>query len=155
MEYNRLDLSVETLILDEAKVYAPLFSADDRAAARAKLARQTGQVEELSQARAKQARDEEAARQARVAAIRSGLPNDLDQLREFAAHATNPEDAVAINTSILEQTPNDVVALNRLGRAHEALGSIDHARDVFQKALDIDPGNHIAARRLGQLQRQR
>lgn len=50
--YNRLDLLVETLIIDESKVYAPLFTTADRAAARAKLARQTGHVEELSRDRA-------------------------------------------------------------------------------------------------------
>jgi hypothetical protein len=40
VEYNRLDLSVETLIIDESKVYAPLFTPNDRVAAHAKLERQ-------------------------------------------------------------------------------------------------------------------
>ena len=155
VEYDRLDLSVEMLIIDESKVYAPLFTAEDRAAARAKLARQAGEVEELARDRAKQVRDEEAARQARVAAICSSLPKELGELRELSAQATDPEEAIAINTSILEQAASDVVALNRLGRAYEALGSIDQARYAFQKALDIDPRNQIAGRRLRELEKER
>jgi tetratricopeptide (TPR) repeat protein len=151
VEYNRLDLSVETLIIDESKIYAPLFAADDRAAAQAKLDRQAGEVEELARDRAQQVRDEAATREARVAMICSSLPKELDQLRELSARTTDPEEAIAINTSILEQVASDVVALNRLGRACEAIGSIDQARDAFQKALDIDPRNQIAARRLRQL----
>jgi hypothetical protein len=39
VKYNRLDLAVETLILDETKIYAGLFTGEDRAAAREKLDR--------------------------------------------------------------------------------------------------------------------
>jgi tetratricopeptide (TPR) repeat protein len=155
VEYNRLDLSVEMLIIDESKIYAPLFTAEDRAAARAKLARQAGQVGELARDRAQQVRDEEAARQARVAMIYSTLPKELTRLRELSAEAADPEEAIAINTSILEQTAGDVVALNRLGRAYVAIGSFDQARDAFHRALDIDPRNQIAGRRLRELERER
>ncbi len=151
VEYNRLDLAVETLILDESKVYAPLFTSEDRAAARAKLARQAGALEDLTQRRAKQKRHEEAARRARVETIRSGLPKALDRLRELAAQATDLDEAIAINTSILGQEATDVVALNRLGRAYEAIGWIDEARAAFGEVLEIDPRNQIAGRRLRQL----
>ena len=43
VEYNRLDLSVEMLILDESAPYASLFTPEDRAAAQAKLGRQAGE----------------------------------------------------------------------------------------------------------------
>jgi tetratricopeptide (TPR) repeat protein len=135
--YNRLDLSLETLILDESKSYAPLFTADDRAAARAKLQRQESQVDELV-----------LAKQARIATIRSGLPADLEQLRALAAADGDPERSIAINTAILERMPDDVVALNRLGRAYEADGSNNEARSAFEKALEIDPSSTIAAGRL-------
>jgi hypothetical protein len=46
--YNRLDLALETLILDESKIYAPLFTNLDRAAARDKFARWGEQVAELT-----------------------------------------------------------------------------------------------------------
>lgn len=57
VEYNRLDLSMETLIIDESKMYAPLFTPDDRAAARAKLERQAGQVTDLISDRERQLDD--------------------------------------------------------------------------------------------------
>jgi tetratricopeptide (TPR) repeat protein len=155
VEYNRLDLSVEMLIIDESKIYAPLFTAEDRAAARAKLARQAGQVEDLVRDRAKQLRDEEEARQVRVAMISSRLPKELAELRELSAQTTDPEEAIAINTAILEQAASDVVAFNRLGRAYEAIGLIDQARDAFQKVLNVDPLNQIAGGRLRQLDKTR
>jgi tetratricopeptide (TPR) repeat protein len=155
VEYNRLDLSVEMLIIDESKVYAPLFTEEDRTAARTKLARQAGQVEDLARDRARQVRDEESARQARIAMIGSSLPKELAQLRKLSAQATDPEEAIAINTSILELAVTDVVALNRLARACEAIGMIDQARRAFAKALEIDPHNQIASRRLRQLEKQR
>jgi tetratricopeptide (TPR) repeat protein len=150
VEYNRLDLSVEMLILDESKIYAPLFTQEDRDAAKAKLARQSGQVEELAKDRARQLHDAEVTRQKRIAIIRSSLPTNLEQLKTLASEAADAEDAIAINSAILEQT-RDVVALNRLGRAYEAVGSPDDARSAFEKALAVDPHNRIAAGRLRQL----
>ena len=41
--------------------------------------------------------------------------------------------------------------LNRLGRAYEALGSIDEAEQTFRDVLTIDPSNSIATRRLRDL----
>ena len=61
VEYNRLDLSMETLIIDESKVYAALFTAEDRAAAQAKLDRQTGQVADLTRDRERQLEDKDRA----------------------------------------------------------------------------------------------
>jgi tetratricopeptide (TPR) repeat protein len=151
VEYNRLDLSVEMLIIDESKIYAPLFSEDDRAAAKAKLARQTGQVEALARDRAQQVRDEEAATEERVSAIRSELPDDVEELRTLASNADDREEAIAINRSILDQVPIDIVALNRLGRAYQELGRIDQARHAFQRVLELDAVNPIAAARLRQL----
>ena len=151
VEYNRLDLSVETLIIDESKIYAPLFSADDRAAAKAKLARQTGQVEALARDRAQQVLDKEAATEERLSAIRSELPDDVEELRTLASKAVDCEDAIAINSSILDQVPTDIVALNRLGRAYQELKWIDQARHAFQRVLELDPSNPIAAARLRQL----
>jgi tetratricopeptide (TPR) repeat protein len=154
VEYNRLDLSVETLIIDQSKVYAPLFTPEDRAAAQAKIARQAGEVVQVARDREQQLRAEEAARQARIAAVRARLPQEIDQLKKLAAESSDPEEAIAINTSILGQVSRDVVALNRLGRAFEALGSIDQARWSFQQAIEIDPSNQIASRRLADLNRQ-
>jgi hypothetical protein len=129
VEYNRLDLSIETLIIDESKVYAPLFSADDRKAAQAKLDRQRGEVAELAGRCEREITHAAAARQARIDAHRSALPDNLDELRSLAAaDGTDPERAIAVNSAILARAPDDVVAVNRLGRAYEALEMFDRAR---------------------------
>ena len=51
VEVNRLDLSIEFLVADETKIYAPLFSDDARAAARAKLGNWQEQVGERARAK--------------------------------------------------------------------------------------------------------
>jgi len=140
--------------VDKSKVYAPLFTARDRAAAEAKLAWRAGQVEQLARDRTRQAGDPEQARSKRVDELRRSLPKDQPALRELAGQQIDPETAIAINESILQQAPRDVVALNRLGRAYEAIGSIDQARSAFRTLLTIDPTNKIATRRLRQLERE-
>jgi tetratricopeptide (TPR) repeat protein len=144
VEYNRLDLSVETLIIDESKLYGPLFSTEDRAAAKAKLDRQAREVEVLDRDRAQHVRDKEAA-------IRSRLPEDVEELRTLASKTGDPDEAIAINESILDRVPTDVVALNRLGRAWQEVGLTDQARQTFQRVLELDPRNQIAAGRLRKL----
>jgi Flp pilus assembly protein TadD len=47
------------------------------------------------------------------------------------------------------------VALNRLGRAYEALSLRDQAREAFQQVLELQPGNTIATNRLKVLDRRR
>ena len=143
-EADSLDLACEALIADESKPYAHLFTPADREAARARLAPYFKAIEERK-----------AARQARIVARGGDLPDDLSQLGELATKATEPEDSIAINSAILRHTPNDVVALIRLGRAQEAIGSLDAAEQSFQQALAADPGNPIAVRRLGDIARRR
>jgi tetratricopeptide (TPR) repeat protein len=152
VEYNRLDLSVELLILDESKPYASLFTDNDRVAARAKLQRQAGQIEDLARSREQQRRDADAEREKRIAAVSARLPAQLEQLRSEAAQATEPEVIIATTRAILRHRERAVVALNRLGRAYQEVGSIDDARAAFSRLLEIDPENTIATRRMQQLQ---
>ncbi len=140
---DSLDLACEALVADDSKSYAHLFTDDDRAAARKRLAPHQASIEARKQGI-----------QDRIAAMRKALPADLDALRAEADARSDPEDAVAINSEILERDPEDAVALNRLGRAFEALGHLHEARDVFQRALAVDPGNSIAAGRLKRLSRR-
>ena len=58
-----------------------------------------------------------------------------------------------MNTAILRHAPDDSVAMNRLGRAYEAIGSIAQAKQTFQHAVEVDPGNTIAIGRLRDLLR--
>jgi hypothetical protein len=61
------------------------------------------------------------------------------------------ERAVAVNNELLDQFPNDVEALNRLGKALMELGRLADARDTYQKAAELDRTNMIARRNLERL----
>jgi len=134
---DSLDLACEALVADEQKVYAYLFDDADREAARRRLAPHQAAID----------RRKTAMRQ-RISARGSELPDDLTALRELAAATEAPDQAIAINERILRQTPDDIVALNRLGRAYEAVGSIDEARKTFNAVIASDPENRVATRRL-------
>ncbi len=143
-EADSLDLACEALVADDSKPYAHLFTDDDRAAARARLAPHVAAIEARK-----------AASHVRIASRRSELEgDDVAHLRQLAAKTTDPEDAIAINTAILAHAPNDVVAMNRLGRAHETLGSIEVAEQTFRRALAADSDNAIATQRLRDLVRR-
>ena len=63
----------------------------------------------------------------------------------------NWEEAVAVNRSILEVFPDDVEALNRLGRAHLELGDYHEAEAAYRHTTEIDPYNAIAVKNLQRL----
>lgn len=141
---DSLDLACEALVADADKPYAHLFTDDDRKAARKRLAPHIAAIAARK-----------AATQARIEARGSSLAgNDVEHLRELADATTEVEDAIAINTAILGHAPDDPVALNRLGRAYEALGAIDQAEQTFRRAIAADSGNVIATRRLRDLTRR-
>ena len=140
---DSLDLACEALVIDESKPYASLFSDEDRAVAQARLAPYIDSIQRRK-----------AERVVRIEARRSELPTDLAGLRQRAAAATDLEDVIAVNTEILERAPDDGVALNRLGRAYETMGSPDLAEETFRRAVAADPKNAIAARRLRDLKRR-
>jgi tetratricopeptide (TPR) repeat protein len=139
---DSLDLACEALVADDSRPYAHLFTDADRAAARKRLAPHIEGIE-----------NRKAESSARIDARRSELPDDIERLREHAAETTEPEDAIAVNAAILEREPDDGVALNRLGRAYEAIGDIAKAKQTFEHAVEVDPGNTIAVGRLRDLVR--
>jgi tetratricopeptide (TPR) repeat protein len=143
-EADSLDLACEALVADATKPYAHLFTEADRAAATTRLAPHIEAIERRK-----------AARTARIDMRRSELPADVAQLRELAAETIDPEDAIAVNTAILRHAPDDTAAMNRLGRAYEAIGSIEQAEQTFRRALAVDPSNAIASGRLRGLGRRR
>ncbi len=59
--------------------------------------------------------------------------------------------AVELNRNILELFPNDVDALNRLGRALREQGQFREARESYRRAVEVDPNNNIARRNLESL----
>jgi tetratricopeptide (TPR) repeat protein len=60
-------------------------------------------------------------------------------------------EAVELNSQLLELFPEDVDSYNRLGRAYLELGQYAKAREAYRKAQEIDPYNAIAARNLRRL----
>jgi tetratricopeptide (TPR) repeat protein len=141
-EADSLDLACEALVADADKPYAHLFTETDRAAASQRLAPHREAIERRK-----------AATRRRIDVRRSELPDDIDEIRALAARTTDPEDAIAINTAIVERAPDDVVAMNRLGGAYEAIGAAERAAQTFRQVLTVDPSNAIATRRLADVLR--
>lgn len=61
-------------------------------------------------------------------------------------------EAVSLNQEILTATPEDVPALNRLGKALSELGRYGEAYEAYSKSYKIDPANQIARRNLQRLE---
>ncbi|HEY40495.1 MAG TPA: tetratricopeptide repeat protein [Dehalococcoidia bacterium] len=61
------------------------------------------------------------------------------------------KEAIAVNQSILEAFPDDVEALNRLGRAYLELGEYQEAEAAYRRTTEIDPYNAIAVKNLQRL----
>lgn len=62
------------------------------------------------------------------------------------------DEAITLNLRIIERSPRDAEAHNRLGRALLALGRYSEATDAYSDALRADPANLIARRNLQRLE---
>ncbi len=60
-------------------------------------------------------------------------------------------EAAELNEQIIEASPKDVEAHNRLGKAFMELGRFDDAREAYNHTLRLDPTNTIAQKNLGRL----
>ena len=60
-------------------------------------------------------------------------------------------EAAQINRAILDLSPTNVEAMNRLGKALVELGQSEQARDVFLSALVLHPSNPIALKNVARL----
>jgi tetratricopeptide (TPR) repeat protein len=65
------------------------------------------------------------------------------------------DDALTINEQIIERTPRDAAAFNRLGKAQVELGNPQLAIEAYTSSLKIDPANMIARRNLQRLEQLR
>ena len=93
-EADSLDLACEALVEDASKPYAHLFTEQDRAAARARLAPHRQAIDARK-----------AASRARIDARASELPDDVEELRALAAQSTQPEEAVGSTARSCARTP--------------------------------------------------
>ncbi len=76
-----------------------------------------------------------------------------EQTRTAVRLAMNGEwaEAVQVNREILEAEPDNVEAMNRLGKALTELGEPGQALDAFRRALALSPGNPIATKNVERL----
>lgn len=58
------------------------------------------------------------------------------------------KEAIDLNLAILEKTPKDLDAKNRLGRAYLQIKEFNKAKRVFKEVLQVDPINSVALRNL-------
>ncbi|MBX6341175.1 MAG: tetratricopeptide repeat protein, partial [Thermomicrobiaceae bacterium] len=77
--------------------------------------------------------------------------HQIERARRLAV-AREWDEAVEVNRQILEQSPRDVEALNRLGKALMELGRFAEALEEYRRALEIDPTNSIAQRNASRLE---
>lgn len=61
------------------------------------------------------------------------------------------QEAAQLNLLLLEEEPNDVNALNRLGKAQSEMGEYENALASYSRALEVDPYNRIARRNMDRL----
>ncbi len=61
------------------------------------------------------------------------------------------DEAITLNRGLLARIGGDVETYNRLGKALSELGQVGQAREAYQEALRLRPGNSIATRNLGKL----
>lgn len=72
--------------------------------------------------------------------------NSLHQMAIDAALSSNWQQAIDLNSQIIDSEPKSIEACNRLGRAYFELGKFPEAKEFFDKSLQNDPYNQIAAR---------
>lgn len=65
------------------------------------------------------------------------------------------EAAVEFNLEIIENSPQNIGALNRLGRAYTELGQKEAAKDAYEQVLKIDKYDTIATKNLKLLPHQK
>ncbi|MDP2671257.1 MAG: tetratricopeptide repeat protein [bacterium] len=61
------------------------------------------------------------------------------------------DQALKLNLEIINDYPDDVDTLNRLGKAYTETGNISKAKSFYQKVLKLDPYNGIATNNLKRL----
>ena len=78
-------------------------------------------------------------------------PTALEEQAIKAALAQNWSKALEINKKILKDSPKNIAALNRLGRAYWEMGKIEQAQQTYKKVLSLDRFNPIANKNLKRL----
>lgn len=81
--------------------------------------------------------------------------HDLHDQAVRAALRGDWESAVELNLEVLQDSPLNIAALNRLGRAYTELGQKEAAKHAYEQVLKIDKYNSIASKNLKLLPHQK
>lgn len=81
--------------------------------------------------------------------------HDLQDKAIKSALSGDWEAAVELNLEILATSPENITALNRLGRAYTELGQKEAAKDAYSQVLKIDKYDTIASKNLKLLPHQK
>jgi len=81
----------------------------------------------------------------------SGFPAHWAEQAIALAAESRWLEAVVANKHILSVAPDDVNALNRLGRASMEVGQYEGARDAYARTLVLSPSNTIAQKNLARV----
>src|SRR5690242_4664396 len=79
---------------------------------------------------------------------------DISSLQRQAIQAAlsfHWDEAIKLNKKIIESTPLDADALNRLARAYCETGKFSQSRKLYSQVLELDPYNSIAAKNIKRL----
>lgn len=75
----------------------------------------------------------------------------IDKLAIEAALHSQWKEAIDLNKQIINEEPDNIACLNRLGRALFETGQYLESKKVYQKVLELDPYNIIAQKNLKRL----
>ena len=75
----------------------------------------------------------------------------VQRAQQFATQGEWDE-AIELNNQIVAAAPNDVQALNRLGKAYAEQSRYDEAYATYSRALELDPANQIARHNVERLE---
>lgn len=78
----------------------------------------------------------------------------LERAKRMAKAREWGEEAIEVNTAILESDPGQVPALTRRGRCYLEQGDLEAARKDYERALELDPANRIARNALAHIDRK-
>ncbi len=83
---------------------------------------------------------------------RSKVVREMAAVARKAAIDGHWDEAIELNLKLIERSPRDVDAHNRLGKAHYELGRFRSAYEAYAEALEADPASIIARRNLERLE---
>ena len=75
----------------------------------------------------------------------------VDQATEMALHNSWGENAYKINMAILKIDKKNTASCTRLAKYYKLNDNIDEAKNMYLKALDIDPNNRVAINNLNDI----